>query len=128
MDPATLPRQVTITIAWSQWAYWCSLVIAAMAVQYIPAGSVRTAVTLLPMLTAMLCVTLAFWLYESCDEYLRAAVMRCVARTAVIVSVCTLAWFIAELAGAPKLSMLWVNLLGWSVFNLQFLLIVLRSR
>src|SRR5262245_60804678 len=96
----TLPHRATLMILGSQWAYWCSLGVAALAVQFIPPGSVRTSVTLLPMLTAGLCLSLAFWLYESCDEYLRAQVMRCVARTAIIVSIGTLAWFIAELAGA----------------------------
>ena len=128
MDSATLPRDVTRAVLFSQWAYWCSLATAALAVQYIPSGSVRTFVTLVPTLTAALCVTLAYWLYESCDEYLRTAVLRCVVRTAIVVSACTVAYFIAELAGAPRLSMLWINLLGWSVFNAQFVFVVLRSR
>jgi hypothetical protein len=89
---------------------------------------VRNTVVLVPILTATLCVSVAFWLYESCDEYLRRSILVCVVRTAIIVAGCTIAYFVAELAGAPKLSALWVNLLGWSVFNLQFLFVVLRSR
>jgi hypothetical protein len=128
MDSSTLPRQATRAVVLTQWAYWCSLAIAALAVQYVPAGSMRTIVMLVPTLTAALCLSLGFWLYEACDEYLRSAVLRCVVRSAIVVSVCTLAYFIAELAGAPRLSMLWVNLLGWSVFNAQFVFVVLRSR
>jgi hypothetical protein len=126
MDPSTLPRSATHAVVFSQWAYWCSLAIAALAVRYVPAGSVRTIVILVPALTAALCVSVAFWLYESCDEYVRSAVMRCVVRTAIVVSACTVAYFIAELTGAPRISMLWMNLLGWSVFNAQFVFVMLR--
>jgi hypothetical protein len=102
--------------------------IAALSVRFIPAGSVQTTVTLLPLLTAALCVALAFWIYDSCDEYVRARILRSVAWTAAIVAAGTVAWFVAELAGAPRLSMLWVSLFGWSVFNLQFIFVILRSR
>jgi len=128
MDPSTLPRSAARAVAYTQWAYWCSLAVAALAIRYIPEGGVRNTVVLTPILTATLCVSIAFWLYESCDEYLRRSILVCIVRTAVIVAGGTVAYFIAELAGAPKLSMLWVNLLGWSVFNLQFLFVVLRSR
>jgi hypothetical protein len=128
MDSARWPRQATRAVWLSQWTYWCSLATAALSVHFVPAGSMQTIVLLVPTLTAALCLSLAYWLYESCDEYLRSAVLRCVVRTAMVVSTCTVAYFIAELAGAPKLSMLWINLLGWSVFNAQFVFVVLRSR
>ena len=128
MDASTLPRYPLSAVAWTQWAYWCSLVMAVMAIYVFPEGSVRSIVMLTPVLTTALCLAMAFWLYEACDEFLRAGVLRCVARTAAIVAVGTVAYFIAELAGAPKLSMLWVNLFGWSVFNLQFVVLILRSR
>lgn len=128
MEASALPAYAVRSVLYSQWAYWCSLVIAALAVHYIPAGGLQTAVTLLPLLTAALCVALAFWIYESCDEYVRGRILRCVAWTAAIVAAGTVVWFVAELAGAPRLSMLWVNLFGWSVFSLQFVFVVLRSR
>jgi hypothetical protein len=128
MDPSALPAQAVRGVLYSQWAYWCSLGMAALSLRFIPTGSVRTAVTLLPLLTAALCVALAFWIYESCDEYVRARILRCVAWTAAIVATGSVAWFVAELAGAPRLSMLWVSLFGWSVFNLQFGFVILRSR
>jgi hypothetical protein len=128
MGSSTLPGYAVRGVAASQWAYWCSLAMAALAIRFIPEGTLRNLVIAMPLLTAALCVSLAYWLYESCDEYLRIAVLRCVVRTAVIVAAFTLAYYIAELAGAPKLSLLWVNLLGWSVFNAQFLFVILRSR
>lgn len=128
METSALPLNAVRAVLTSQWAYWCSLGMAALAVWLIPDGIIRNAVMVTPLLTAALCLSLAYWLYESCDEYLRIAVLRAVVRTAVIVAVFTVGWFIAELAGAPKLSLLWVNLLGWSAFNLQFVFLILRSR
>ena len=128
MDPSVLPRFAVRGILSSQWAYWCSLVIAALSVSYIPPGSIRTAVMLTPVLTALLCVSIAYWLYKDCDEYIRLRLLRCIAITGVIVAFCTLAYFFLELLGLPRLSMLWVNLLAWSVFNAQVLFVILRSR
>jgi len=127
-DPEALQRNALQGVAYSQWAYWGSLAIAAASVVYIPPGSVRTAVMLTPVLTALLCVSTAYWLYAACDEYLRQRLLRSVASTAIIVAFCTLGYFFMELRGFPHLSMLWVNLLGWSIFNAQVLFIILRSR
>src|ERR1700730_7014006 len=115
MDPSVLPRFAVRGILSSQWAYWCSLVIAALSISYIPPGSIRTAVMLTPVLTALLCVSVAYSLYRHCDEYIRLRLLRCIAVTAIIVAFCTLAYFFLELLGLPHLSMLWVNLLAWSV-------------
>jgi hypothetical protein len=115
-------------VGWSQWAYWCSLACSLLAVSYIPAGSIRTFVIITPVLTAGLCVAATFWLYEACDEYQRVRLLRAVARTAALVAAATLVWFFFELAGYPKLSMLWVNLAGWSLFNLQVLFLTRRER
>jgi hypothetical protein len=115
-------------ILWSQWAYWCSLVVSALSVRYIPPGSVRTGVILTPVLTALLSVSVAYWLYQACDEYFRQRLLKCVAATAIVVGFCTLAYFFLELMGLPRLSMIWVNLLGSSVFNLQMLFVIVRSR
>jgi hypothetical protein len=128
MDQQDLPRHAITSVAWTQWAYWCSLVMAAMAVKYIPAGSVQVGVMLVPALTAALCVVMAYWLYEECDEYLRSAILRCVVRTAIVVAAFTLGAFVFELLGYPRLGMVWVNLIGWSVFNVQMLVVILRSR
>jgi hypothetical protein len=128
MKPDALPRFAVSGVAYSQWAYWCSLAVAALSVIYVPPGSVRTAIILVPILPGLLCVSVAYWLYQACDEYLQFRLLRCVAITAVAVTFCTLGYFLLELLGFPHLSMLWVNLLGWSAFNLQMLFVVFRSR
>jgi hypothetical protein len=83
---------------------------------------------LTPVLTALLCVSVAYWLYRDCDEYIRLRLLNGVAATGIIVGFCTLTYFFLELLGFPHVSMLWVNLLGWSVFNVQMLFVILRSR
>jgi hypothetical protein len=128
MDPRVLPQFAMRSVAYSQWAYWCSIVLASLSVFYIPPGSIRTAVILLPILTALLCVAVAYWLYEVCDEYIRSKLLRCVAVTAIIVAFASLAYFFLELLGFPRVSMLWINLFGWSAFNLQLLYVIYRSR
>lgn len=128
MESDKLPRWALRGVLSSQWAYWVSLLTAALSITHIPPGNVRTLVMLTPVLTALLCISVAYWLYQACDEYLRLQLLRCVTLTAVIVSLCTLAYFFLELLGLPRLSMIWINLLAWSIFNAQMLLVILRSR
>jgi len=127
-DPNALPQIAVRSVAYSQWAYWCSLVVAALSVAYIPPGAVRIAVLLSPILTGLLCLAVAYWLYQACDEYIRYKLLKCVAATAVIIAFGSLVYFFLELLGFPRLSALWINLLGWSVFNLQVLYVIYRSR
>jgi hypothetical protein len=47
--------------------------------------------------------------------------------TALAVSFGTLAYFVLELFGFPRVSMIVVNLFGWSVFNI-LMAYVIRSR
>jgi hypothetical protein len=128
MDGQSLPRAALRGVAYSQWAYWCSIVMATLSVVYIPPGSVRNAVLLSPILTAALCLFVAYWLYQASDEYIRVRLLLCVVVTAIIVASCSLGYFFLELVGFPRVSMLWINLIGWSVFNLQVLYVVYRSR
>ncbi|HEY6924115.1 MAG TPA: hypothetical protein VI653_11655 [Steroidobacteraceae bacterium] len=111
-----------------QWTYWCTLVMADWSYAYMPQGSARTVLILTPILPALLIVGVAYWVYQACDEYVRSRIVRCTAITAIVVAFCTLSYFLLELFGLPRLSMLWVNLLGWSIFNLQMLYVILRSR
>lgn len=67
---------------------------------------------------------------ENCysKEFIRLTLLKCTVMTAIIVGFCTLGYFFLELLGFPRLSMLAVNLLGWSVFNLQMVFVIIRSR
>lgn len=128
MNSSVVPPNVTRSVAFSQWTYWCSLAVSALSVRYIPPGPIQIAVMLVPVLAAILSISVAYWLYEACDEFIRIQLLRCVVVTAIIVAVVTLGYFFLELSGFPRVSMLWVNLVGWSAFNLQVILIVRRSR
>jgi hypothetical protein len=127
MKSRALPKFAVRGVAYSQWAYWSSLACAALSVIYIPPGSVRTFVILTPFLTAVLCAFVARWVYTACDEYLRARILRAVTVTALVVALGSLGYFCLELLGFSRQSMIWVSILGWSVFNLQLLFVILRA-
>jgi hypothetical protein len=128
LNTSAVPLHVTRGVVFSQWTYWCSLVIAVMSVHYIPPGSIQTAVMLIPVLAAILSTAVAYWIYEACDEFIRARLLKSVALTAMIVAAGTLVYFFLELSGFPRVSMLWVNLAGWSAFNLQMILVIRRAQ
>jgi hypothetical protein len=128
VHPNALPKIALHNVLYSQWAYGCSLVVAAMGALYIPRGSMRTAVILVPVLTALLCIAVTYWLYDASDQYIRTQLLKCVAITAVIVAFCSLAYVFLELLGFPRLSTVWINLRGWSAFNLQVLYVIYRSK
>jgi len=127
MKLTALPKFAVRAVAYSQWAYWSALACAALSVTYIPAGSMRTFVILVPILAAILCVAVASWLYTACDEYIRARLLRSVTITALVVALGSLGYFCLELLGFPRQSMIWVSILGWSIFNLQVLFVILRA-
>lgn len=126
--PDHIPRSAARSIFYSQWAYWCTLLMAGFGYSRLSPGTTRTVLLATPVLTALLVVATAFWVYRDCDEYIRLRILRCVAVTGVIVAFATLGYFFLELSGYPRLSMIVVNLFGWSVFNLLLLYVVYRSR
>jgi hypothetical protein len=127
MKPEALAKSVVRSVVYSQLAYWSSLACAALSVIYIPPGSIRSFVILTPLLTAILCACVAYWLYAACDEYLRARILRSVTITALVVAMGSLAYFCLELLGFPRLSIVWVSIVGWSTFNLQLLFVILGA-
>jgi len=128
LNSHAVPPHVTRNVFFSQWTYWCSLAVGALGVYYIPPGYLRTAVMLVPILGAILSLCVAYWLYEACDEFVRLQLLKATAVTAIIVAVCTLGYFFLELAGFPRVSMVWVNLVGWGAFNLLLILVIRRAR
>jgi hypothetical protein len=123
-----IPRTAARTVFYSQWAYWCTLLMAGFGYSSLPRGNARTVLIATPTLTALLVVATTWWMYRACDEHIRLRILRAVALTGVIVVFATLGYFFLELSGYPRLSMIVVNLFGWSVFNLLLLYVVYRSR
>jgi hypothetical protein len=128
MASVAYPPYAIRGIVSGQWVYWCTLGMAAWSYAYMPRGSIRTALIVTPILPALLIVAVAYWVYQACDEYVRSRILKGIAITAVIVAFCSFSYFVLELFGLPRLSMLWINLLGWSIFNLQMLYVIVRSR
>jgi hypothetical protein len=128
MNTDGLPRKAALGIFFGQWAYWCTLAVAAWSNRYIPQGSIRTTLILTPILPAILIAAIAYWMYRACDEFIRLRILKCLVVTALAVAFGTLAYFVLELLGFPRLSMIVVNLFGWSAFNLLMIYVIVRSR
>jgi hypothetical protein len=54
----TLPAMAVRGVFYSQWAYWCTLAMAAWSYGHLPAGATRTMLVLTPVLLQMLYVAL----------------------------------------------------------------------
>ncbi len=128
MSTHEIPGRGINAIFWSQWAYWVTLLMAVLSLVYLPPGPSRTLVVLTPVVTAIYSVSLIYWLYRDCDEYIRLRILKCVAVTAIFIVFLTLGYFILELCGFPRISMVVVNLVGWTVFNLQLMYVLIASR
>ncbi len=122
------PRKAVLYVSLGQWNYWWMLAVAAWSYRYMPEGSIRNTLILTPVLPALMVVASAYWIYEACDEFIRLMLLKCVVITAIAVAIFTLGYFFLELFGFPRLSMLAVNLFGWSVFNLLMVYVIIRSR
>lgn len=128
MNTDGLPRKAALGIFFGQWAYWCMLAVAAWSYRYIPQGSIRTTLILSPVLPAILIAAIAFWMYRACDEFIRLRILKCLVLTALAIAFGTLTYFVMELLDFPRLSMIVVNLFGWSAFNLLMIYVIARSR
>ena len=128
---AAAPRFYTLPVTGillSLWAYLCTLVMAEVAPHYLAAGRTRDLILLLPLLTLLLVVCVIYWVYRASDEYIRHRILRCAALTGVILAFSTLGYFCLERLGYPQLSMIVVNLYGWSVFAVLMLWVLYRAR
>jgi hypothetical protein len=115
-------------ILFSLWVYLCTLIMAAVAPRYLAPGNTREFVLLLPLLTLLLVVCITYWVYRGSDEYIRHRILKCAALTGVILAFSTLGYFCLERIGYPQLSMIVVNLYGWSVFTILMLWVLYRAR
>jgi hypothetical protein len=115
-------------ILFSLWAYLCTLIMAAVAPRYLAPGRTREFVLLLPLLALLLVVCITYWVYRGSDEYIRHRILKCAALTGVILAFSTLGYFCLERVGYPPLSMIVVNLYGWSVFTILMLWVLYRAR
>jgi hypothetical protein len=127
MKPLPLPTSALRAILWTQWTYWCALAIAVWAAIQLPPGSTRTILILTPILPAFLIFGVTYWIYRSCDEYIRLRILQAGAITATVIAFATMSYYFLERLGFPKVSMGWVSNLAWGTFIVQMLLLKFRS-
>lgn len=128
MSARQFPSPAAKAILWSQWAYWCTLGIAVWAYIVMPHGSIRTVLILTPILPGLLIFAVTYWLYKASDEYIRLRTLQAATITAVIIAILAMIYFFLELIGFPRLSMMWVQIIGWSLFDAQMLHLMFRAR
>jgi TM2 domain-containing membrane protein YozV len=121
MTPKTLRHKAIWSIFWSQWAYWVTVAMAIWASLNLSPGPTRTILLVTPILPGSLIIALAVWLYHACDEFIRAQILKATAIAATFTSFWTMAYSFLEFAGFPRLSMMWVGNVGWSIFILLML-------
>ena len=83
---------------------------------------------LFPLLTLALHVFITHSIYRASDEYVRRRILQCAALAAVILAFATTGYFCLERLGYPHLSMIAVNLLGWSLFIVMMIWVRYRAR
>jgi uncharacterized membrane protein len=76
----------------------------------------------------LLIFAITYWLYRVCDEYIRLRTLQAATLTAVIIAILSMIYFFLELLDFPRLSTMWVHIVGWSVFDAQMLWLVFRCR
>lgn len=121
MGFAKFSRSASGAILWSQWAYWCALGVAVWAHVAMPLGSIRTLLVMTPIAPGILIFAVSYWLYQVCDEYIKQRTLQAATLTAMVLATLSMVYVFLELIGFPKLSMMWVQLVGWSLFNAQMI-------
>jgi hypothetical protein len=128
MTHARFPSPAVKAIFWSQWAYWSTLGVAIWAYVVVPHGSVRTFLILTPILPGLFIFAVTYWLYKASDEFIRFRTLQAGTITAVIVAILAMIYFFLELLGFPKLSMMWIPIVAWTVFDGQMIWLMIQSR
>jgi hypothetical protein len=110
-------------------AYLATVATVPFGVHFLAAdGARQLVVVVLPMLTAVLLVSIIFLIYVASDEYVRNRILKCAALTGVIMAFSTLGYFCLEMLGHARLPMIVVNLYGWAVFTILLLWVLCRAR
>lgn len=128
MNATRFPSPAVKAIFWSQWAYWSTLGVAICAYIIMPHGSVRTVLILTPILPGLFIFAVTYWLVKASDEYIRLRTLQAGTITAMIVVILAMIYFFLELLGFPKLSMMWIPIVGWTVFDAQMICLMVRWR
>ncbi|HTC44259.1 MAG TPA: hypothetical protein VK696_04345 [Steroidobacteraceae bacterium] len=109
------------------WAYLCTLFVGVMAPAILTRDTLKLVLSV-PLLTLLLLVCSIYWVYRASDEYIRHRILKCAALTGVILAFSTLGYYCLERLGYPHLSMIVVNLYGWTIFTVLMLWVLYRAK
>jgi len=108
--------------------YLAALATAIWALTSVPAGPLRTAIILVPILPGLALIGLTVRAYGRCDEYIRLRILQAAALAAIAVAALSLVYFYLELLGFPHLSTAWISNVVWAVFVAQMLRLIATGK
>src|ERR1700679_1731106 len=108
--------------------YLVALVSAFWAFASVPAGPLRTALLLAPILPGLALIGLTLRSYRLCDEYIRQRTLQAAAIAVLVIAVFSLVYSFLELLGLPRLSAAWFSNIVWVVFAAQMLRLVATGK
>jgi hypothetical protein len=109
------------------WAYLCTLFMAAMAPAILTRDTLKLVLSVPPLMLLLL-VCVIYWVYRASDEYIRHRILKCAALTGLILAFSTLGYYCLERLGYPHLSMIVINLYGWTIFTALMLWVLYRAK
>jgi hypothetical protein len=109
------------------WAYLCTLFMAAMAPAILTRDTLKLVLSVPPLMLLLL-VCVIYWVYRASDEYIRHRILKCAALTGLILAFSTLGYYCLERLGYPHLSMIVINLYGWTIFTALMLWVLYRAQ
>jgi hypothetical protein len=114
-------RRVILQLVSLQWAYWVAVAMSIWALSHLGPGSIRNLLILTPVLPGLLMIAWTSWVYQACDEFIKARILSAAAITAAVIAVGSLIYSYLELTGLPRISMAWTSNIGWAVFGVLML-------
>ena len=108
--------------------YLVALATALWAFASVPAGPLRTALLLAPILPGLALIGLTLRSYRLSDEYIRQRTLQAAAIAVLVVAVFSLVYTFLVLLGLPHLSAAWFSNIVWVVFVAQMLRLVATGK
>lgn len=119
-------RRVILQLLSLQWAYWAAFAISLWALSHLGPGDLRNVLVLTPVLPGLLMIAWTSWVYRACDEFIQVRILSAATITAAVIAVGTLIYSYLELTGLPRISMAWTSNIGWAVFSILMLRLLLQ--
>jgi hypothetical protein len=104
---------------------WAAAIWATVS---LPAGVPRTALIIAPIAPGLFLIWNAVRWYSRCDEFVRLRILQSTAVVAVFTASWTLVYSYLELLGLPHLTVGTVHALGWPVFVVAMVRLIVSGR